>query len=423
MQVLAFFYFDPMYFVFMAPAILLAMWAQWRVKSAYAEASEIPAGSGLSGAETAQRILDEYGISDVAIESVNSFLGDHYDSQKKVLRLSPDVYSGRSLASLGIAAHEVGHAIQDAKAYAPLALRNGLVPMASVGSNLAMILIIAGLVIAMLRPLAIVGLLLWGVVVLFQVINLPVEFNASRRARAVLLSSGMITQVEDRIVAKVLSAAAMTYVAATIVATMQLLYYAMLVLGGQPAQLTSSPIVRPGELSCMETEIRRAMNAIWQVMSCGADPTPEEWREILEMLAPFREHRYLNGAVSREASNRALSLVWAATGDAYRETGDFVTAAEAYRTAGSFRPGSFYADVYAKMVLEHGLSDHYEAALVAFDEGERLHRQARAWLRLYTHILSALNHPIVFVKSWWNLVMRSSRRRELHRRIAELKRS
>jgi uncharacterized protein len=232
MQVLAFFYFDFRYILYMAPALLLAAWAQWRVKSAYAEASQIPADSGLSGAETAQRILDEYGISNVAIESVNTFLGDHYDSQKKVLRLSPGVYNGRSLASLGIAAHEVGHAIQDAKAYAPLALRNGLVPMASIGSNLAMILIIAGLVMAILRPLAIVGLLMWAVVVLFQIINLPVEFNASRRARAVLLSSGMITQMEDRTVAKVLNAAAMTYVAATIVATMQLLYYAMLVLGG-----------------------------------------------------------------------------------------------------------------------------------------------------------------------------------------------
>jgi uncharacterized protein len=234
MQVLAFFYlFDPMYFVYMAPALLLAAWAQWRVKSAYAEASEIPAGSGLSGAETAQRILDEYGISNVAIESVNTFLGDHYDSQKKVLRLSPGVYNGRSLASLGIAAHEVGHAIQDAKAYAPLTLRNGLVPMASIVSNLAIIMVIAGLVMAMLRPLAIVGLLLWCVVLLSQIVNLPVEFNASRRARAILLSSGMITQVEDRTVAKVLNAAAMTYVAATIAATMQLLYYASLVLGSR----------------------------------------------------------------------------------------------------------------------------------------------------------------------------------------------
>ena len=169
----------------------------------------------------------------MSIEPVNSFLGDHYDSRQKVLRLSPDVYNGRSLASLGIAAHEVGHAIQDAKAYAPLALRNGLVPMASVGSNLAFGFIIAGALIAFLRPLAIVGLMMWAVVVLFQIINLPVEFNASRRARAVLRTSGMITQDEDHTVAKVLNAAAMTYVAATITAALQLLYWAMIVFGGR----------------------------------------------------------------------------------------------------------------------------------------------------------------------------------------------
>jgi uncharacterized protein len=233
MQILAFLYFDPMYFVFMLPAIALAAWAQWQVRSAYEEAGQIPAESGLSGAETAQRILNEYGVHDVTIEGVNSFLGDHYDSRQKVLRLSPDVYNGRSLASLGIAAHEVGHAIQDAKGYAPLALRNGLVPMASIGSNLAFAFIIGGMIISFLRPLAIAGLMLWAVVVLFQLINLPVEFNASRRARAVLLSSGMITQVEDQTVARVLNAAAMTYVAATITAALQLLYWAMIVLGGR----------------------------------------------------------------------------------------------------------------------------------------------------------------------------------------------
>jgi hypothetical protein len=143
------------------------------------------------------------------------------------------VYYGRSLASLGIAAHEVGHAIQHAARYAPLALRNGLVPMASVGSGLSMILILAGLFISLLRPLAMVGLLLFAAVVLFQLVNLPVEFNASRRARAVLLTSGMITQVEDQTVAKVLNAAAMTYVAATLAAILQLLYYALLVFGGR----------------------------------------------------------------------------------------------------------------------------------------------------------------------------------------------
>jgi Zn-dependent membrane protease YugP len=228
-------FFDPMYFVYVGPAILLALWAQVKVKSAYANASRLRPRSGLSGAETAQRILNAYGISNVAIEPVKSFLGDHYDPKHKVLRLSPDVYQGRSLASLGIAAHEVGHAIQDAAGYGPLAIRNGLVPMASIGSNISILLIIAGLVLSAMVPgahfLAVAGLGLFAVVVLFQLVNLPVEYNASARARQILLSNGMITADEDRVVGKVLSAAALTYVAATITAILTLLYYVSLVYG------------------------------------------------------------------------------------------------------------------------------------------------------------------------------------------------
>ncbi len=235
MELLAFIMFDPMYFVFVGPAILVAMWAQMKVKGAYARAGQYRARSGLSGAETAQRILNVHGISNVAIEPVKSFLGDHYDPRKKVLRLSPDVYHGRSLAALGIAAHEVGHAIQDATAYGPLALRNGLVPMASIGSNMAMFLIIGGLLFSYMIPalsiLAVVGLGLFGVVVVFQLVNLPVEYNASRRARQILLSNGMVTADEDKVVGKVLSAAAMTYVAATITAVLTLLYYVYLIYG------------------------------------------------------------------------------------------------------------------------------------------------------------------------------------------------
>jgi Zn-dependent membrane protease YugP len=239
MDVMAFYYFDPKYFMYVGPAILFALWAQWKVKSAYGRASRVPARSGLSGAETAERILDAYGIHDVGVEQVHSFLGDHYDSRHKVLRLSPDVYHGRSLASLGIAAHEVGHAIQDATAYAPLKLRNGLVPMASIGSNAAFILIILGLIMSSASKayasigggLAIGGLLLFGAVVLFQLINLPVEFNASSRAREILLRHGMISPQEAPVVSKVLSAAAMTYVAATATAVLTFLYYVSLVLG------------------------------------------------------------------------------------------------------------------------------------------------------------------------------------------------
>lgn len=236
MQILAFFFIDPMYFIYVGPAILLALWAEMKVKSAYASASRHQARSGLSGAEAAQRILNAYGVTDVAIQPVRSFLGDHYDPRNKVLRLSPDVYHGRSLASVGIAAHEVGHAIQDAQSYAPLAIRNGLVPMASIGSQISVVLVIAGIFLAYMhmalgQAVAIAGLGLFGTVVLFQIVNLPVEFNASSRARAILVNQGIVTAEEDRVVGKVLTAAAMTYVAATLTAIMQMLYFASLVLG------------------------------------------------------------------------------------------------------------------------------------------------------------------------------------------------
>lgn len=222
--------FSPMYMLFIAPGVLLALWAQIKVKSAYAEAGEVAAQSGLSGAETADRILSSYGIHDVAIEEVNSFLGDHYDATHKVLRLSPDVYHGRSLAALGIAAHEAGHAIQHASAYGPLVLRNTMVPVAQFGSSFAWILIFLGFAIQMLQVAAI-GVLLFGAVVGFQLITLPVEFDASRRARAILLSNGMVTSMEDRTVAKVLNAAALTYIAAAITAVLQLLYFIMQLSG------------------------------------------------------------------------------------------------------------------------------------------------------------------------------------------------
>ena len=237
MNVLAFFFIDPMYFVFVGPAILFGIFAQAKVKSAYAQGSKHQARSGLSGAETAQRILNVYGVANVGIEPVKSFLGDHYDPKNKMLRLSPDVYHGRSLAALGIAAHEVGHAIQDAQHYAPLALRNGLVPMASVGSQLSMGLIFVGLILSMFMgtaigtTVAIVGLGMFALVVLLQLVNLPVEFNASSRARAILLEQGMVTPQENVIVGKVLNAAAMTYVAATITALTTLLYYAYIIFG------------------------------------------------------------------------------------------------------------------------------------------------------------------------------------------------
>jgi Zn-dependent membrane protease YugP len=217
-------WFDPMYFLFLAPGILLAMWAQWRVKSAYASASQVAARSGYSGAETAAALLRAGGINDVRIEPVEGMLTDHYSPQEKVLRLSPEVYAGRSLAALGIAAHETGHAYQDATRYPLLVLRNGLVPMAGIGSNLSWILLMLGFVLGV-AGLIYVGIALFSVTVLFQLVNLPVEFDASRRARIALVDHGLVDADEDQTVGKVLSAAALTYVAATLTAVLTLLYF------------------------------------------------------------------------------------------------------------------------------------------------------------------------------------------------------
>jgi Zn-dependent membrane protease YugP len=215
---------DIWYLIFLAPGMLLAAWAQWRVQSAYSEASRIASSRGLSGAQAAQEVMFNAGVSGVQIEPVEGFLSDHYVPGEKILRLSPGVYSSRSLAALGIAAHEAGHAIQDAYRYPLLVIRNGLVPMAGFGSNLSWIVIIAGFILH-LTPLIWVGIGLFSLVVLFQLVNLPVEFDASRRARMVLQDSGLITREEDGPVGRVLGAAAMTYVAATLTSILTLLYF------------------------------------------------------------------------------------------------------------------------------------------------------------------------------------------------------
>ncbi len=224
-------FFDPLYLLFALPAMLLALWAQYRVRSAYAEASRLRPASGLSGSEAAEAVLRHGHVPDtVQIEQVQGTMTDHYDPRAKVLRLSPEVYAGRSLAALGIAAHESGHAMQDAQHYPLLALRNGLVPLASFGGGLAWIIIIAGFLLSSLNQalggsLVLVGIGAFSLVVIFQLVNLPVEFDASRRARIALIDGGLITQDEDAYVKKVLDAAALTYVAATLSSVMTLLYF------------------------------------------------------------------------------------------------------------------------------------------------------------------------------------------------------
>lgn len=217
-------YLDFQLLLFIAPAFLLSMWAQMRVKSTYAAASQAPAR--LSGAAAARHILDSAGLQSVGIESIGGQLSDHYDPRSKVLRLSQDIYHGRTLAAVGIAAHEAGHAIQDARHYAPLVVRNLAVPAAGFGSNAGMMLLILG-VIFRLDWLLLAGIVLFSAVVIFQVVNLPVEFDASSRAKAQLVQLGVVDAQDMRPVEKVLNAAALTYVAATLQAILTLLYYVM----------------------------------------------------------------------------------------------------------------------------------------------------------------------------------------------------
>lgn len=215
------YFFDPMYFLFLAPAILLALWAQMRIHSAYAAAQQLPAP--LSGAAAARHVLDSAGLTNVEIEQIPGHLTDHYDPRHKVLRLSPEVYQSRSLAAVGIAAHEAGHAIQDAVGYAPLVVRNAAVPVANFGGGFSMVLFAIGM-FARMDFLMYAGIALFGGVVFFQVVNLPVEFNASNRAKQQLVQLGVIDQEGLRHVRSVLNAAAWTYVAGTLQSIMTLLY-------------------------------------------------------------------------------------------------------------------------------------------------------------------------------------------------------
>lgn len=217
-----------LYLLFVIPPFLLGLYAQWKVKSAFAEMSQIPAR--MTGAEAARRMLDNSGLSNVGIEQVPGNLSDHYDPRAKVLRLSNDVYNGHSMAALGVACHEAGHAYQDAQNYGPLVIRNLAVPAAQFGSGAGVGLLLIGGLLA-LQPLMILGVVLFAGVVFFQLVNLPVEFNASTRAREELVAQGMIAGNEEQYVAKVLNAAALTYVAATLQSIMTLAYYLFIIFG------------------------------------------------------------------------------------------------------------------------------------------------------------------------------------------------
>lgn len=225
------FFYDIRYLCFMAPAFILMMAVQWYVRSSYEKWSRVPARSGVTGAEAAQRLMRYGGLHDVRLEGVGGQLTDHYDPRKNVLRLSQGVYQGHSVAALAIAAHELGHAMQDHTEYFPLRLRAAMVPMVNIGSYLGWILIIIGIMIQQ-TGLAWLGLAVFSGGALFALATLPVEFNASARAKQLLTETGLITTEEERRgVNTVLNAAALTYVAGLVTAILQLLYFAMMVLG------------------------------------------------------------------------------------------------------------------------------------------------------------------------------------------------
>ena len=224
-------FYNPLFWIFALPGLLLGMYAQSRVKSAFRKYSQIRNARGLSGAEVARQLLDSQGLYDVAIEESQGFLSDHYDPRSKVLRLSPDVYRTPSIAAAGVAAHEMGHAVQHAHGYFPLHVRSAMVPAAQFGSKLAPWIFMAGLLLSF-TALAWIGVILFGAAVLFTVVTLPVEFDASKRAKRLLTSSGILIGQEADGVEKVLDAAALTYVAAAIAAVGQLLYYVTMLTGG-----------------------------------------------------------------------------------------------------------------------------------------------------------------------------------------------
>ena len=225
------FYMNPTYLMYMLPAFILMMAVQAYVNSAYRKWSKVQARSRLTGAQAAERLIQRGGLYQVRIEGVAGRLSDHYDPRSKVLRLSQGVYQGNSVASLAIAAHELGHAMQDQDGYFPLRLRAALVPAVNIGSYLGWILIIIGMLLRM-TELAWVGVVVFALGAVFALATIPVELNASARAKRLLVESGLIVgEDEQRGVNNVLNAAALTYVAALITAVLQLLYYVSMVVG------------------------------------------------------------------------------------------------------------------------------------------------------------------------------------------------
>jgi uncharacterized protein len=223
-------FFDPMYLLFAAPALIVMIYAQWRVSSTYKKYSKIPNMQKKTGAEIALYLLRSNGISNIKVEETKGVLSDHYDPRKKILRLSKDIYRLASVSAMGIVAHEVSHALQDNVGYFPMKIRGALVPVTNVGTWLGYACFIAGILLSV-NNLVWAGVILFSGGVIFALVTLPVEFNASLRAKQMLKSNGLITTSESEGVSAVLSAAALTYVAALLQAVSSLLYYVLVASG------------------------------------------------------------------------------------------------------------------------------------------------------------------------------------------------
>ncbi len=227
-----FYYFDYSYFLFMVPALIISLYAQFKVSSTFSKYSKVRNSRGLTGADAATRVLAQNGVTGVEVEHVSGDLTDHFDPRTNVIRLSDSVYSSTSVAAVGVAAHEAGHAVQHANGYAPMNIRKALVPVTNIGSTLSMPLIFIGLLLPVQYDFVVnLGIALFSLAVLFQVITLPVEFDASRRAIATLEQGGTLCGEELTGAKKVLTAAAMTYLAATFTAGMSLLYWISVAAG------------------------------------------------------------------------------------------------------------------------------------------------------------------------------------------------
>ena len=227
------FYFDPLYLLFALPGLLIGIWAQIKLSSAYGKYSQVNVESGMTGAEAAREILDQSGLTNVPVEEIPGRLSDHYDPAKRALFLSSDNFHGRTVAAVGVAAHESGHALQHQAAYGLFNVRMALVPVTQFASMAYMGIFFLGIFLGLLKVVLPIIIVIFAVMTLFQLVTLPVEYDASRRAKEQLFRLGLVHEDERAGVSKVLNAAALTYVAALVTSVMTLLYYLTLARGGR----------------------------------------------------------------------------------------------------------------------------------------------------------------------------------------------